>query len=450
MRVIGVAGWKNSGKTGLVERLVAAFTARGLIVSTIKHAHHGFDVDQPGADSFRHRAAGAREVLVSSSRRWALMHEGDGDEAGLRDLLAKLEPADLVIVEGFKNASMPKIETRRAAADGPALAAGDANVICIASDRPAAGAKPPELPLSDTAAIADFVLRHVPAVHAGAGPGADAARRQRRRGAAMPPGVDWIPVDSALAAIKDSVKPAVGREHVPVGECSGRFLAASVTVQRPSPPAANAAVDGYGFGFDGLTGDSCHLSLVAGRSAAGAPWTGRVPHGCAVRVLTGAVLPDGVDSVVLEEVTTVDGNRVSFRRPSRKGVNTRSAGEDLRKGDKLFAARRQLAVTDMFSLVAAGVSQIPVHERLRVAVISTGDELVDAGRGTGAHSILDANRPALLSLVERWGFRPVDKGLVKDNSGAIRAILDSAAEDADAILISAARRPAMKIMSHGC
>ena len=436
MRVVGVAGWKNTGKTGLVERLVAEFSSRGLTVSTLKHAHHNFDVDQPGADSFRHRAAGAREVLVSSARRWALMHEVDGDEAGLRDLLAKLEPADIVIVEGFKKASLPKIETRRDAAGGPGLADDDANVICIASDRPATDSKPPEFLVTDTAAIADFVLQHVPAVRTGAEPQADAPGTHRRRGSAMPPGVDWIPVDSVLARIKESVKPAVGREDVPVEECLGRVLAEPVTVQRPSPPATNSAVDGYGFGFDGLTDDNCRLALLAGRAAAGAPWTGRVPSGRAVRVLTGAMLPDGVDSVVLEELTTVDGNEVSFQRPARKGLNTRAAGEDLRKGEALLAARRQLAVNDLFSLVAAGISRVPVYERLRVAVISTGDELVAAGHETGEHSILDANRPALLSLADRWGYRPVDKGLVKDDANAIRAVLDSAAEDADAILIS--------------
>ena len=436
MRIVGVAGWKNSGKTGLVERLVAEFSARGLTVSTIKHAHHGFDVDQPGADSFRHRAAGAREVLVTSARRWALMHENSGDEAGLSDLLDKLEPADVVIVEGFKRAGIPKIETRRAGADGPGLAGGDDKVICIASDRPAKNATPPEILVTDAGAIADFILRQAPAGHTVGGPRTEAAQSRKHSNSAMPPGVDWISVDSALAALKGAVEPVTGSENVPVGECQGRVLAAATAIRRPSPPATNSAVDGYGFGFDGLKGDRCRLALLEGRAAAGAPWTGRVPRGCAVRVLTGAVLPDGVDSVVLEELVTVGGNEIAFKRPSRKGVNTREAGEDLRTGEALFAAGRQLAVTDLFSLVAAGISDVPVFERLRVAVISTGDELVAAGGRTAGHSILDANRPALLSLAQRWGFCPVDKGLVRDDAGAIREALDSAAEDADAILIS--------------
>ena len=117
MRVYGVTGWKNSGKTTLVERLVAEITGRGLAVSTLKHAHHAFDVDRPGKDSYRHRAAGARQVLVASSRRWALMSELRGaPEPPLAELLARLDPVDLVLVEGWKRDRHPKIEARRAAA----------------------------------------------------------------------------------------------------------------------------------------------------------------------------------------------------------------------------------------------------------------------------------------------------------------------------------------------
>lgn len=158
MNVVGVAGWKNSGKTRLVERLVAELSLRGLSVSTVKHAHHGFDVDRSGTDSFRHRSAGAREVLVSSSRRWALMHEVKGDEAGLDELLARLSPADIVVVEGFKRESHPKIETRRGDAPGPELAERDPSVIAIAAERPSGMTDLPEFHLDDVAGIAGFII----------------------------------------------------------------------------------------------------------------------------------------------------------------------------------------------------------------------------------------------------------------------------------------------------
>lgn len=157
MKLYGVVGWKNSGKTGLMERLVAEFVARGLRVSTLKHAHHVFDVDQPGKDSHRHREAGATEVLLSSGRRWALMHElREAKEPSLEELLEKLSPVDLVLVEGYKRDSHPKVEAHRAETGQPLLAVEDPTVRAVASD-----SKPdvsvPVLDLNDTKAIADFI-----------------------------------------------------------------------------------------------------------------------------------------------------------------------------------------------------------------------------------------------------------------------------------------------------
>ena len=160
MRVIGVVGWKNAGKTGLVERLVTELSARGHRVSTVKHAHHALDVDTPGTDSYRHRAAGAVEVLVSGAGRWALMHENREDpEPSLEALLSRLGAVDFVIVEGFKGAAIPKIEARRAESAGPPIAPGDPDVVAIASDAPVDGAGVPVIDLNDTAAIANVVER---------------------------------------------------------------------------------------------------------------------------------------------------------------------------------------------------------------------------------------------------------------------------------------------------
>lgn len=158
MRVFGVVGWKNAGKTGLMERLVAEFTRRGLIVSTIKHAHHAFDVDQPGKDSFRHRMAGAQEVLLSSDTRWALMHELRGaEEAPLSDLLARLSPADLVLVEGFKRDPHPKVEAFRRETGNPLLAPDDPTIRAVCADCDVNGVDRPVLDLNDTRAIATFI-----------------------------------------------------------------------------------------------------------------------------------------------------------------------------------------------------------------------------------------------------------------------------------------------------
>lgn len=158
MRVYGVTGWKNAGKTGLMERLVAEFTARGMSVSTIKHAHHAVDVDQPGTDSYRHREAGAREVVLASAKRFAVMHElRDAEEPTLEALIARLAPVDLVLVEGYKRALHPKIEAYRAAAGHPLIAPESASIRAVAADCEVE-APCPVLPLDDTGAIADFIL----------------------------------------------------------------------------------------------------------------------------------------------------------------------------------------------------------------------------------------------------------------------------------------------------
>ena len=158
MKVWGITGWKNSGKTGLMERLITEFSARGLKVSTLKHAHHTFDVDHEGRDSYRHRAAGASEVLLSSRNRWALMHEMRGeDEASMEMLLAKLSPVDLVLVEGFKRDRHAKIEAHRAETGQPLIAPGDDTVRALASDSEVVVEGRPTFDLNDTKAIADFI-----------------------------------------------------------------------------------------------------------------------------------------------------------------------------------------------------------------------------------------------------------------------------------------------------
>ena len=158
MKLWGVVGWKNSGKTGLMERLVAEFVARGLSVSTLKHAHHRFDVDQEGKDSYRHRMAGAQEVLLASGTRWALMHELRHDrEPLLEELLARLAPVDLVLVEGYKRDRHPKIEAHRVTTGQPLIAADDATVRAVASDSGALAEGRPGFHLDDTAVIADFI-----------------------------------------------------------------------------------------------------------------------------------------------------------------------------------------------------------------------------------------------------------------------------------------------------
>ncbi|MFV0333815.1 MAG: molybdopterin-guanine dinucleotide biosynthesis protein B [Tropicimonas sp.] len=164
MKIFGVTGWKNSGKTGLMERLVAHLTQGGLRVSTVKHAHHAFDVDQPGKDSFRHRAAGASQVLLVSHKRWVLMDElREAPEPPLAELLARMDPVDLVLVEGYKRDRHPKVEAHRAETGSALIAPEDPTIRAVASNAPDAvrgltGGRP-VFNLDDTAAIAGFIRR---------------------------------------------------------------------------------------------------------------------------------------------------------------------------------------------------------------------------------------------------------------------------------------------------
>lgn len=162
MRILGIAGYSGSGKTTLVKTLLPALIDRGLEVSTLKHAHHAFDIDTPGKDSYEHRRAGARQVLISSEKRWALVREHRGQaEPALQDLLAKLDPVDLVLVEGWKHGDHPKLEVHRPAAGTPLLALTDPHVLAVATDAQSLpGVRVPLLALNDVQAIADFAAAY--------------------------------------------------------------------------------------------------------------------------------------------------------------------------------------------------------------------------------------------------------------------------------------------------
>ena len=159
MRIIGLAGWSGSGKTTLITKVIPRLIARGQRVSTLKHAHHGFDLDQPGKDSFMHRTAGATEVIISSARRFAILHElREEPEWDLSDLLAKLSPVDLVLVEGFKRDAFPKLEIHRKDNGKPLLHPDDPRIVAIASDTPLPRAKVPVIDLNDIERIVDVLI----------------------------------------------------------------------------------------------------------------------------------------------------------------------------------------------------------------------------------------------------------------------------------------------------
>ncbi len=249
---------------------------------------------------------------------------------------------------------------------------------------------------------------------------------------ALPQGVHWTPVVEALAYLKGALSTVVAQEQVALEDAAGRILAAPVSAPRAHPPFSNSAVDGYGFAH----GASGALSLVEGRAAAGAPFEGAVPEGAAIRILTGAKPPEGVDTVVLEEDVTLKAGSVSFEAGLKKGANLRPAGEDISQGQVLLETGRVLTAGDVAMMASVGVSDVAAYAPLKVAVLSTGSEVVEVGSAAEPHQIYDANRPMLKSCLRAWGVEIVDLGSVPDDRDLVLEALDRGAQEADVIVTS--------------
>ena len=257
---------------------------------------------------------------------------------------------------------------------------------------------------------------------------------------ALPRGIKWTPVDQALLQLKRGLSTVKKSERVPVNHCVGRVLATSVRAIVNNPPFTNSAVDGYGF-CGPAKGVSNRLRLLPGVAAAGTPFTGRILKGSAVKVLTGAVLPDGVDTILLEEDVENKGNNlISFTGPLKVGANTRSSGEDVKEGEKLFAAGHKIRPQDLALLIATGIAFVDVYSSLKVGILSTGNELLDSGLEYPSletkGKVFDSNRPMLLSLIKSWGFEEVDLGVIRDEKNLLRERLDDASSQVDVIISS--------------
>jgi len=253
---------------------------------------------------------------------------------------------------------------------------------------------------------------------------------------ALPPGVNWTPVGEALARLKERLHPVVETETgVPLAEANGRILAEAVSAPRAHPPSTNSAVDGYAFSGP-LTDVPAQMQLVDGRSAAGVPYEGEVPVGQAIRILTGAVVPVGTDTVVLDEDCEVIDGVLHLNGTLKQGANTRQAGEDIVAGDAIIAAGTRLAPTHISVLASVGVTHVSVFKPLRVGVLSTGDEVKPVGSQVTDWQIYDANRPMLMSLVAQLGYQVVDLGHALDRAEEVVSALDKGAQQCDIILTS--------------
>ena len=252
---------------------------------------------------------------------------------------------------------------------------------------------------------------------------------------ALPAGVHWTPVSEALHLLEQRLQCCVAVEPCAVEASDGRILAQSVIAARSHPPCPNSAVDGYALS-GGLEAGAQSLELRLGRSAAGEAFAGQLLPGQALRILTGAALPNGADTVVLQEDVRIKEGRLQVTGPLRAGSNARAAGEDMQQGAEIFQAGHQLRPEDLGVMAAAGLGEVSVFKPLKVAVISTGAELRAPGQAARVDQIFDANRPMLCSVLRRWGMQVVDIGIVPDDAASVRAALDRAAERADVIITS--------------
>ena len=249
-------------------------------------------------------------------------------------------------------------------------------------------------------------------------------------------GGELMTVDEAMALIAESLSVAAGIEDVPLVEADGRVLARDIVAPLDLPPFDNSAVDGYAVRFDDLDPNGETVLPVRGRIAAGSSGRSDAAQGAAVRIFTGAPIPEGLDTVFMQEDVRVSGETVILPAGLKRGSNRRLAGEDLPRGAPALKAGRRLSAQDIALLAALGLATVPVRKPLRIAVFSTGDEVISPGEPLGAAKLYDANRFMLQAMLRRLGCRPTDLGILADEPRSLAGALARAAADHDLILTS--------------
>lgn len=244
-----------------------------------------------------------------------------------------------------------------------------------------------------------------------------------------------LPVTDALSQMLSRVEPSSQTESVALDKALGRVLAGDVVAGFSVPGFDNSAMDGYALRFTDLT-EGAALTLC-GEALAGHPYSGELPQGGCVRIMTGAVIPQGADTVVMQELALVDGNDVRFSAAPRQGDNVRLKGEDIQEGSTILKTGHRLQPADIGLLASLGQGQLKVHKRLKVAVISTGDELRLPGQPLAEGQLYDSNRFLIKAMLERFGADVLDLGLVADNPLQIEAAIKRAVAEADVLVTSA-------------
>ncbi|EML0286776.1 bifunctional molybdopterin-guanine dinucleotide biosynthesis adaptor protein MobB/molybdopterin molybdotransferase MoeA [Vibrio parahaemolyticus] len=427
--IIGFAAYSGTGKTTLLEALLPKLTEAGLRIGMLKHAHHNFDVDKPGKDSYRLRKAGASQMLIASRNRFALMTETPEAEAEFEYLLTRFDEdkLDVVLVEGCKNIAFPKIELHREEVGKPWLYPHDDNIIAIASDSAELDSELPQMNINDLDAIAQFVLQYVQYAKAPKSKEKDAACCDTLSPA-------FLSVVQGQEKILSLVNTVSEIEACKIENAYGRVLAEHIISPVNVPQYTNSAMDGYAIRSDDVDRNSYQ---VVAEVMAGHAYDQPLEVGQAVKIMTGAPTPLNGDTVVMREQASQEGDNVTFNGANIKaGQNVRQAGEDLAIGSDVFTAGTRLASPEMGMIASLGFGEANVFRKLKVAVFSTGDEVQAPGTEQKANSIYDSNRFTIMGMLEKLGCEILDFGILEDNEQLMIEALENASAQADVVMTS--------------
>ncbi|HHF3272573.1 TPA: bifunctional molybdopterin-guanine dinucleotide biosynthesis adaptor protein MobB/molybdopterin molybdotransferase MoeA [Vibrio alginolyticus] len=427
--ILGFAAYSGTGKTTLLEALLPKLTEAGLRIGMLKHAHHNFDVDKPGKDSYRLRKAGASQMLIASRNRFALMTETPEAEAEFEYLLTRFDEdmLDVVLVEGCKNIAFPKIELHREEVGKPWLYPHDENIIAIASDGGELDSELPQMNINDLEAIAQFVIQYVQEAKAPKNKEKDAACCDTLSPA-------FLSVVQGQEKILSLVNTVSEIEACRIENAYGRVLAEHIVSPVNVPQYTNSAMDGYAIRSDDVKRDSYQ---VVAEVMAGHAYDQPLDVGQAVKIMTGAPTPRNGDTVVMREQAIQEGDKVTFNGANIKaGQNVRQAGEDLAIGSDVFTAGTRLASPEMGMIASLGFGEANVFRKLKVAVFSTGDEVQAPGTEQKANSIYDSNRFTIMGMLKKLGCEILDFGILEDNEQLMIEALENASVQADVVMTS--------------
>lgn len=420
--VISFIAHSGTGKTTLLEQLIPILKERGYRVGVIKHDAHRFEIDHPGKDSYRLTAAGSDSMLICSAEKLALVRRHQ-QAPGIEELLELCGTnLDIILTEGFKQSSLPKIELHRAALGRELISRGnrhDTTLLAVASD---CGLEldVPVLDLNNPAEVAAFI---------------EEICMQTPLATELSKG---LPGKQPLTSVKQAFQ--IVMEHcvpasicrLPLPDALGRVLAEGQTAQFDIPPCDYSAMDGYAFGYHGTLQQELR---AAGFLPAGKAGQEPVAPGTAIRIMTGAPIPPGCDTVVpLEDLQVADG-MLKFTKPFSVGDNIRRAGEDLQQGQLAVSAATVLRFQEIALLSAMNLGSVPVYAPLRVAILATGDELLESGSERRPGMIINSNSNALAAQVREAGAEPLLMGIAKDQPEITRERL-RACLSADLVLVT--------------